>query len=144
MARSILEAPLHGGCLGALPATYPSPTAHDAHQVSRLAKLVHTKNIPVSLFWQSPNPAKPKILARIRDLCGKKHMSSPPVLQGFSSHPRTPSLLKKLCLAENTTKKQDSHKPLSQSKQGHALRYSDSSTRSYTSDICLNQNTYHC
>ena len=59
--KFILEAPLPGGCLGAWPG---------AHRVLRLAELVYAKNVPLSLFWQSPNPAKPDIFARIRNLCG--------------------------------------------------------------------------
>jgi len=56
MASFILEAPLPGGCLEAWPAAYPSLTAFDAYQVSRLAELVHAKNTPLSLLWQSSNP----------------------------------------------------------------------------------------
>ena len=61
MKGFILEAPLLGGCLEAWLAAY---------QVSRLAKPVHAKNTPLSLFWQCSNPAEPGILARIRNLCG--------------------------------------------------------------------------
>ena len=58
MTSFLLEAPLPGGCLETGPAA--SLTAPDAHRVSRLAELVRSKNIPLSLFWQSSNPANPE------------------------------------------------------------------------------------
>ena len=61
MVSYILEAPLTGGCLEAWPAAYPSLMVPDVHEVSRLSKPVHSKNIPLSLIWQLSNIARPEI-----------------------------------------------------------------------------------